>query len=64
MSYDLFDLAPFLQAGENTLAVYVCYYGNPKSFWMPAPPTRSLGKTGVLVFEANLNSEWLVSDGS
>ena len=64
MFYDLFDLAPYLQAGENVLAVYVTYYGSPKSFWMPAPPTMSLGKTGVMVFEANLGSSWLVSDDS
>src|SRR5690242_14791364 len=29
--YDLFDLAPYLQPGENVLAVYVKYYGTPKS---------------------------------
>ena len=52
MYYDLFDLAPYLTQGENTLAVYVCYYGGPKSFWMPAPPTMTLGITGVMVFEA------------
>ena len=64
MFYDLFDLAPYLQAGENTLAVYVSYYGTPKSFWMPAPPTMALGSTGVMVFEANLGAGWLVSDGT
>jgi alpha-L-rhamnosidase len=74
MFYDLFDLAPYLNAGENTVAIYVCYYGSPKSFWMPAPTTMSLGTTGVLVFEANLGAEagplqdaeavWLVTDGS
>ena len=65
MFYDLFDLAPYLQAGENVLAVYVTYYGGPKSYWMPAAPTNvPLGKNGVLVFEANLGSSWLVSDDS
>ena len=54
MFYDLFDLAPYLKAGENVLAVYVKYYGSPKSFWMPAPPTRSLGRSGVMVFEAQI----------
>ena len=33
------------------LAVYVKYYGRPKSYWMPAAPTLTLGRTGVLVFE-------------
>jgi alpha-L-rhamnosidase len=74
MFYDLFDLASYLTTGENVLAVYVKYYGSPKSFWMPAPPTRALGKTGVMVFEANIfeakvggegaGSGWLVSDNT
>lgn len=65
--YDLFDLAPYLKVGKNLLAVYVKYYGAAKSFWMPAPPTMSLGWTGVMVFEAKVGGEgpdagWLVSD--
>lgn len=66
MHYDFFDLAPYLQIGENILAVYVKYYGRPKSYWMPASPNLSLGKTGILVFEANLGAEaaWVVSDAS
>lgn len=36
--YDLLDLAPYLQPGENILAIYVKYYGAPTSFWMPAVP--------------------------
>ncbi|MFL5658854.1 MAG: alpha-L-rhamnosidase N-terminal domain-containing protein, partial [Ktedonobacteraceae bacterium] len=63
--YDLFDLAPFLQPGENVLAVYVTYYGTPKSYWMPAVPNLTLGKTGILVFEADLGEVgWLVSDST
>ena len=54
MHYDLFDLAPYLQPGPNVLAVYVKYYGTPKSFWMPATPNMTLGKTGILVFETDL----------
>lgn len=65
LHYDLFDLAPYLQAGENVLAVYVKYYGKPKSYWMPASPNSVLGKGGILVFEAHLgNGEWLTSDES
>ena len=63
LHYDLFDLAPYLKPGENVLAVYVKYYGTPKSFWQPAVPNMVLGKTGVLVFEADLGEAgWLVSD--
>lgn len=65
LHYDLFDLAPYLHAGENVIAVYVKYYGKPKSYWMPAAPNTVLGKTGILVFEADLGSgEWLTSDES
>jgi hypothetical protein len=65
LHYDLFDLAPYLQPGENVFAVYVKYYGKPKSYWMPATPNTRLGKTGILVFEANLGDPgWLVSDES
>ncbi|NJM41931.1 MAG: family 78 glycoside hydrolase catalytic domain, partial [Anaerolineae bacterium] len=61
--YDLVDLAPCLRPGQNTIAVYVKYYGSPKSYWMPAPANIMLGRTGVFVFEANLgDAGWLVSD--
>jgi hypothetical protein len=65
LHYDLFDLAPYLQRGQNVLAVYVKYYGGPTSFWMPAVPNVMLGKSGILVFEANLDEAgWLVSDAT
>jgi hypothetical protein len=32
LQYDLLDLAPFLQAGENVIAVLVKYYGSTKSY--------------------------------
>lgn len=44
--YDLFDLAPFLQPGANVSAVYVKYYGTPKSFWQPAVPNMTLPLPG------------------
>ncbi|GIV79692.1 MAG: hypothetical protein KatS3mg050_4086 [Litorilinea sp.] len=65
LHYDLVDLAPYLQVGENLIAVHVKYYGRAKSFWMPAVPNMTLGKTGVLVLEANLgDAGWLVSDAT
>src|SRR3954454_23453946 len=54
LHYDLFDLAPFLQPGENMIAVYVKYYGTPQAYWIPAVSNMMLGKTGILVFEADL----------
>ncbi len=63
--YDMLDLAPYLKPGENVIAVYVKYYGTVKSFWMPATANSTLGRTGVLAFEADLgDAGWLVSDGT
>jgi alpha-L-rhamnosidase len=62
LHYDMYDLAPYLEAGENTIAAYVVYYGIARSFWQPASPNVTLGRTGVMVFEADLPGGWLVSD--
>ncbi|MBV9280276.1 MAG: alpha-L-rhamnosidase N-terminal domain-containing protein, partial [Chloroflexi bacterium] len=65
LHYDLYDLAPYLQPGTNFVAIYVKYYGTEKAFWMPATPNLTLGKSGILVFEADLgDAGWLVSDSS
>jgi hypothetical protein len=63
LHYDLLDLAPYLKSGENVIAVLVKHYGTTKSYWMPAQATITLGRTGVLVFEANLDETgWLITD--
>ncbi len=63
LHYDLFDLAPYLEEGRNTLAVCVKYYGIPRSWWMPAMYNTELGRSAVMVFEAHLGEgNWLVSD--
>ncbi|MGC9523101.1 MAG: alpha-L-rhamnosidase N-terminal domain-containing protein [Anaerolineae bacterium] len=63
MMYDLVDLAPALRVGENVIAIYVRFYGRPNSFYMPPVRNSGLGKTGALVFEADLDEAgWLVSD--
>lgn len=65
LHYDLVDLAPYLQPGRNVLAMYVKYYGTPTAYWMPAVPNMTLGKSGIMVFEANMGAAgWLVSDGA
>lgn len=65
LHYDLLDLAGYLRPGENVIAVYVKYYGTSRSFWMPVTPNLTLGRSGVMVFEANLGAAgWLVSDAS
>src|SRR3954470_19935194 len=48
--YDSYDLAPYLVAGANAIAVLVTYYGRATSFWQPAPAGSSTD--AVLVFEA------------
>ena len=65
----MLDLAPYLRPGENTIAIFVIYYGKPRSFWMPAASGGALGGRGVFVFEANLQVSapedgWLISDAS
>lgn len=65
LHYDLYDLSPYLEPGTNVVAVYVKYYGTEKAFWMPATPNLTLGKSGILVFEADLGpAGWLVSDAT
>lgn len=65
LHYDLVDLAPYLREGRNVVAVYVKYYGAPTSYWMPAAPNMTLGKTGILAFKADLGAAgWLVSDAT
>jgi len=52
-----------LQRSANIVAIHVKYYGKEKAFWMPATPNRTLGKSGVVVFEADLGAAgWLVSN--
>ncbi len=65
LHYDLVDLAPYLHQGRNVVAAYVKYYGAPTSYWMPAVPNMTLGKTGILVFEADVGAGgWLLSDAT
>ena len=61
--YDLVDLAPALQLGKNVIAVNAKVYAKPNSFYIPPVGNNGLGKTGAVVFEANLGKDrWLVSD--
>lgn len=59
--YDVIDLAPHLAPGTNVLAITARHFGQSTSWWIPVPPTYSLG-AGSLVFEAQIGDEWLVSD--
>jgi alpha-L-rhamnosidase len=60
--YDSYDLAPYLSAGRNVIAVLVTYYGRPMSFWQPAPAGSNTD--AALVFEAQVGDQTIVSDDS
>jgi len=64
LHYDEYDLAALLRPGENVIAVLVERFAVANSYWMPPVPNNSLGLTGVLVFEAELDAQWVVSDAS
>jgi hypothetical protein len=61
--YDVVDLAPYLRVGPNVLAITARHFGTATSWWMPVPPTYSLGG-GSVVFEALIGDEWVVTDAS
>ncbi len=61
--YDIVDLAPHLRAGPNVIAVTGRHFGTATSWWMPVPPSYSLG-AGSMVFEALIGDRWLCSDRS
>ncbi|MFZ9232416.1 MAG: alpha-L-rhamnosidase N-terminal domain-containing protein, partial [Ilumatobacteraceae bacterium] len=61
--YDFVDIASSLRVGQNTLAIVARHFGESTSWWVPVPPTYSLG-AGSLVFEALVADTWVVSDDS
>ena len=61
--YDIVDLAPGLRPGSNVIAVVARHYGRATSWWVPVPPTYTLGGGG-LVFEALIGDTWLATDAS
>ena len=64
LRYDEYDLAPYLTTGRNSISVLVTYYGEANAFWQPAQASSGFGTDALLVFEAQLGAELLVSDGS
>jgi alpha-L-rhamnosidase len=61
--YDTADLASHLRVGDNVISVTGRHFGEATSWWMPVPPSYSLG-AGSLLFEALVGDEWIVSDRS
>ncbi len=65
LHYDALDLAPFLRAGPNTIAIHARFYALPTPWWTPARPSIGLGRRGALAFELDLgDGAWLGSDAS
>ena len=66
--YDAVDLAPHLRVGENVLGVTAVHFAQQTSWWMPVPPSYSLG-AGSLTLEACLGDPdeadaWIVTDAT
>lgn len=59
--YDVVDLAPHLVVGTNVIGIVARHFAGATSWWMPVPPSYSLG-AGSLVFEALVGDEWVISD--
>lgn len=59
--YDVVDLAPLLREGDNVIGVTCRHFADATSWWMPVPPSYSLGG-GSMVFEALVGDAWVVSD--
>ena len=55
--FDTVDIAPYLQVGENTIAVLGWYFGNDSDYYS----YNSSGKAGF-VFEADLGEVKVISD--
>ncbi|MFZ4519079.1 MAG: alpha-L-rhamnosidase C-terminal domain-containing protein [Microthrixaceae bacterium] len=59
--YDVVDLVPHLRPGENVVALLARHFGAATSWWIPVPPSYSLG-AGSVVLEARVGDGWVVSD--
>ena len=60
LHYDHCDAAHLLRPGRNTIAVLARFYGNRTAWWLPTPPTFTLGG-GCLVAELRLNDDqWVI----
>ncbi len=65
LGYDPLELAPYLRAGENVIAIRARWYGTPTAWWAPARPTPELGRRGALAFELELGAPFVLgSDAS
>jgi hypothetical protein len=60
--YDEYDLAPYLRAGTNVVAMVVTYYGRPNSLWQPAVAAGGLGADAIMVMEGRLGDIELLTD--
>ena len=56
LHYDYADAAPLLRPGRNTIAVFARFYGSRTAWWLPTPPSFTLGG-GCLVAELRLDGD-------
>ncbi len=63
LHYDEVEITNHLREGRNSIAVLARFYGYPTAWWIPAPSIPSMG-AGVLVAEARIDTDHVVSDGS
>jgi alpha-L-rhamnosidase len=56
LHYDHADAAPLLRPGRNTIAVFARFYGSRTAWWLPTPPSFTLGG-GCLVVELRLDGD-------
>ena len=64
LHYDHCDAAPLLRPGRNTIAVLARFYGSRTAWWLPTPPSFTLGG-GCLVAELRVGEggdEWIGTD--
>jgi alpha-L-rhamnosidase len=64
LRFDEYDIAEALMPGDNTIAVLVTYYGKANSFWQPAAGSGLFGVDALLVVEARIGSQLVMSDDS
>ena len=57
--FDTVDIAPYLQEGENTIAILGWYFGNDSDYY-----SYNSSGAGALLFQAELENITLISDAS
>jgi hypothetical protein len=62
LSYDEYDLAPWLRPGPNAIGLWCRHYGEAVAFWRPVKAMGEVGR-GWCVFEARVGDAPVVATG-